>query len=286
MRNFLFNYFDNLNTSYSEINSNFSKDDFRINSLRISLISDCNENCFYCHNEGIARSSRSNLRTGDILHTINLLREYGLKKIKLTGGEPFLYKELKELIYSIKRFEDLKVLITTNGTLLKRRINDISPAVIDKISVSLDTLNKDQYTLITGKNLFNDVLCGLKLLRERGFNVEIDCLLLKNINTSKENLKEVLEYCSDNNFDLQFIELSNSGHNDIYKKYYINPIKVLEAIDFDFRTEKFNDRKFIKYKNINVTLCRSIKDICQSSNGRCSGLRMLPDGSLKEFYYI
>ncbi len=279
MRRFLFDTLDN--------REHFQKRrfEFTVNSLRISLQVDCNENCLYCHNEGISSKMPSVIRTGDIINAIYSIRNYGLRKVKFTGGEPLLFKDLKNLLYSVKHVGDIDIFITTNGTLIKKRIKDLSPNIINKISVSLDTLNEEKYKFISGKDLLKDVLAGLDLLKKNNYKVEIDNLLLKGLNTDKKSLKSIINYCAKNKFDLQFIELSDKTTDDMYKKYYIDPIKVLNRIDLDFTAEKSNDRKFFKINGAKITLCRYVKDLSESSNGRCSGLRLLPNGYLKDFSY-
>ena len=286
MKNYLFNYYEDAFPVKSELDYfNYNNNEFKINSLRISLTGECNEDCFYCHNEGISKSSKYNLEVEHIISTIYSLKEFGLKKVKLTGGEPFLYKKIKQLIYAIKQIGDIDIFITTNGTLINKRVDEISPSLIKKISISLDTLNEEKYQLITGKNFHKEILKGLDILVEKNFNIEIDSILLNSINTNKKDLLQIIDFCASKNFNLQFIELSNAGNLNFYKKYYADPLAVLKKVGFDFNIDKYNDRKIIKYKGINITLCRSVKDACFSSNGRCTGLRMLPNGQLKDFNY-
>ncbi len=286
MKNYLFNYYEDAFPVKSELDYfNYNNNEFKINSLRISLTGECNEDCFYCHNEGISKSSKYNLEVEHIISTIYSLKEFGLKKVKLTGGEPFLYKKIKQLIYAIKQIGDIDIFITTNGTLINKRVDEISPSLIKKISISLDTLNEEKYQLITGKNFHKEILKGLDILVEKNFNIEIDSILLNSINTNKKDLLQIIDFCASKNFNLQFIELSNAGNLNFYKKYYADPLAVLKKVGFDFNIDKYNDRKIIKYKGINITLCRSVKAACFSSNGRCTGLRMLPNGQLKDFNY-
>ncbi len=258
---------------------------FEVPSLRISLTSGCNENCFYCHNEGVPKKMTSVIQTGDIINNIYMLREYGLKKIKFTGGEPLLFKDLKNLLYKIRHIADADIFITTNGTLVRKRMKDLSPNIINKISVSLDTLNPDIYKFITGKNLLGEVLSGLNMLKKNGYNIEIDNLLLKGLNTDKKCLNDIIGYCSENGFSLQFIELSDKTESGIYRNYYGDPVKILQKSGMDFNSLKSNDRQFFKINGAKITLCRNVKDPCESSGGRCSGLRLLPNGFLKNFLY-
>jgi cyclic pyranopterin phosphate synthase len=259
--------------------------EFKIPSLRVSLVSRCNERCFYCHNEGISKKMPSVIQTGDIINTIYLLREFGLKKVKFTGGEPLLFKDLKNLLYKIKHIADVDLFITTNGTLIKKRIKDLSPNIINKVSVSLDTLDPGIYKYITGRNLLEEAISGLNMLKRNGYNVEINNLLLKGLNTNKKSLKNMMDYCAGNGFDLQFIEMSDKTGGRFHSKYYADPYKILQRIGLDFTKGKSNDRQFFKIKGSKITLCKNVNDVCESSDERCGGLRLLPNGVLKNFLY-
>ena len=225
------------------------------------------------------------IQTGDIINIIYLLKEFGLKKVKFTGGEPLLFEDLKNLLYKIKHISDVELFITTNGTLIKKRIKDLSPNIIKKVSVSLDTLDPDVYKYITGKNLLGEVISGLNMLKRNGYSVEINNLLLKNLNTSKKCLKNIVDYCAENGFDLQFIEMSDKTAKPFYSKYYADPNKILQRGGLDFKKDKSNDRQFFKIKGSKITLCKNVNDVCESSGERCGGLRLLPNGVLKNFLY-
>ena len=280
MKQYLFELFEN-----KEYDSNFERFKFKIPSLRVSLLGKCNENCFYCHNEGVPKKISSTIQTGDIINVIYLLKNFGLKKIKFTGGEPLLYKDLKNLLYKVKHINDLKLYITTNVTLIRKRIKDLSPNIIDKISVSLDTLDAHFYKYITGKDYLDEVFLGLRMLKKFGYNVEIDAVLLKNINSAKPSLNELIDYCVNNDFDLQFIELSNETDEALYSKFYVDPYLTLKKAGLDFSNNDTNDRQFFKIKNSKITLCRKVNDVCKSTGDRCSGMRLLPNGVLRNFYY-
>ncbi len=280
MKPYLFKMFND-----KEYEFNRGRFEFRVPSLRVSLISKCNERCFYCHNEGISKKMPSVIQTGDIINTIYLLKEFGLKKVKITGGEPLLYEDLKNLLYKIKHIADVELLITTNGTLIKKRIKDLSPNIISKVSVSLDTLDPAVYKYITGKNLLGEVIAGLNMLKRNGYIVEINNLLLKSLNTSKKCLQNMINYCVENGFDLQFIEMSNKTVKPFYSKYYSEPYKTLQKGGLEFKAGASNDRQFFKIKGSKITLCKNVNDVGESSGERCGGLRLLPNGVLKNFLY-
>ncbi len=280
MKQYLFKLFNE-----KEYESVYGKNEFKIPSLRVSLVNSCNEDCFYCHNEGAPKNMPVSIQAGDIINTVYLLKKFGLKKVKFTGGEPLLFKDLKNLLYKIKHIADLDLFITTNGTLIKKRIRDLSPNLLNKISVSLDTLSPDVYKFITGKNLLDEVIAGLNILKKNGYNVEIDCVLLNGLNTSKNSIKYAAMYCAENGFDLQFIELSDKMPPGLYSKYYADPCAVLQNAGFNFKKDRTNDRQFFKIGGSKMTLCRCVKDKGEFHSGRRGGLRLLPNGVLKNFLY-
>jgi cyclic pyranopterin phosphate synthase len=196
-----------------------------------------------------------------------------------------LFEDLKNLLYKVKHIADVELFITTNGTLIKKRIKDLSPNIINKVSVSLDTLDPDVYKYITGKNLLGEVISGLNMLKRNGYSVEINNLLLKNLNTSKKCLENIVDYCAENGFDLQFIEMSDKTVKPFYLKYYADPNKILQRGGLDFKKDKSNDRQFFKINGSKITLCKNVSDASESSGGRCGGLRLLPNGVLKNFLY-
>ncbi len=128
-------------------------------------------------------------------------------------------------------------------------------------------------------------MSGLEMLKNYGYNVEIDTVLLKNINSSKLSLDKLINYCINQEFDLQFIELSNETNKTLYSKYYVDPYLTLKKAGLDFSNADTNDRQFFKIKNSKITLCKKVNDVCRSTGERCSGLRLLPNGILKDFYY-
>ncbi len=138
---------------------------------------------------------------------------------------------------------------------------------------------------ITGKDYLYEVLSGLKILKDYGYNVEIDAVLLKKINSAKSSLNKLIDYCINNDFDLQFIELSNETDETSYSKFYADPYLTLKKAGLDFLNDDTNDRQFFKIKNSKITLCRKVNDVCKSTGDRCSGMRLLPNGVLKNFYY-
>ena len=95
----------------------------------------------------------------------------------------------------------------------------------------------------------------------------------------------MINYCVENGFDLQFIEMSNKTVKPFYSKYYSEPYKTLQKGGLEFKAGASNDRQFFKIKGSKITLCKNVNDVGESSGERCGGLRLLPNGVLKNFLY-
>ncbi len=126
------------------------KFDRPIISLRITLTNRCNVNCLYCHHDGMV-SSKDEM-TPDELYTIcKIAKKIGVRKIRISGGEPLIRKDIVEIVEKISSlgFEDISM--TTNGVLLEKYAQDLKDVGLDRVNVSLDTLNPETYQFISKK---------------------------------------------------------------------------------------------------------------------------------------
>ena len=142
-----------------------------IDYLRISVTDRCNLRCVYCMpEEGMENIPHDRIMTYDeILRVCRILAEHGLKKIKITGGEPLVRKNVVWLIKELKKISGItNVTITTNGVLLIEQYEALVEAGIDAITVSLDTLDAEVYRQITRRDELSRVLEGIRLAAEQG----------------------------------------------------------------------------------------------------------------------
>ena len=156
-----------------------------ITSLRISLTNRCNQNCIYCHNEG-DKEKESDI-PGEIVRKVaEVGRGQGIRRVKLTGGEPLLRNDLEEVLKYLPRFKDVS--LTTNGTLLKGRAAGLKEAGLDRVNVSLDTLDEEKYRYITGggNNTHEKVLEGIDAAVSAGLTpIKLNMVVLKGINDTE-----------------------------------------------------------------------------------------------------
>ena len=157
----------------------------KIEYLRISVTDRCNLRCQYCMPEnGVPMLKHEDILSYDeIIRLAGIFSKLGITKIKLTGGEPLVRKNLPALIQGLKQIDGIcEVTLTTNGTLFKEQALELWEAGIDKVNFSLDTLNPEKYEKITRRNYFYDVLEGIDKALEFNIKTDINVVTLRNYN--------------------------------------------------------------------------------------------------------
>ena len=169
------------------------KDKFNreIDYLRISLTEACNLRCIYCMPEGdVCFKNDKGLTDDEIKYLIDIFGDIGLKKIRFTGGEPLLRKNIVELVLKAKEKEIGKIALTTNGVLLPKYLDELINAGLNEINISLDSLKEDVFKKITrGGNLIS-VVESIKKAVNKGIKVKINAVIVKGINDN-----EFLDLC-------------------------------------------------------------------------------------------
>ncbi len=164
----------------------------RINYMRISVTDRCDLNCAYCSGRSAPHLSHDDiLRYEEILRVVQAAARLGVKKVRLTGGEPLVRLHLSRLVEMLVRVEGIdEVSATTNGTLLAHHAAELKAAGLKRVNVSLDTLKADRFQQITGGGKLRDVLNGIEVAREVGLNpVKLNMVVLRDVNDD-----EVLDF--------------------------------------------------------------------------------------------
>ena len=195
--------------------------------FRISITDVCNFKCGYCLPNGYQKSENKKefLSLEEIKRIGKALSELGVCKIRLTGGEPTVRKDFVEIIENLKSLPGInKVVFTTNGYNLKNIAKSVVNAKIDGINVSIDSLDREKFKFITGKDKLEDILIGLKALQELNFkNIKVNAVLLKGVNDSEQDFDSWQQFIESNNVDFRYIELMQTGDNlDCFKKYHVS----------------------------------------------------------------
>lgn len=177
-----------------------------INYLRISVTDKCNLRCVYCMpSEGVPKKKHKDfLSFEEITEVVREGAALGLRKVRLTGGEPLVKRgiaDLVSMISSVKGVEHLAM--TTNGVVLEGLAPDLRAAGLDSLNISLDTLSPERYNRITRVGDITPVLRGLDAAAAAGFPIKINTVITDD--TSAEELEALRQYCFSRGFRIQFI---------------------------------------------------------------------------------
>lgn len=184
----------------------------RIEYARISVTDRCNLRCRYCMPEcGVKKIPQEEILSfEEILCVVKIFARLGIKKIRLTGGEPLLRKNLHALIREIKLIDGIaQVTLTTNGVLLEKFATNLILAGLDGVNISVDTLNEKTFSDLTRRKLFENVMRGLKILIGVGKKIKVNCVPLRGVN--ENDILKLAELARENFVDVRFIELMPIG---------------------------------------------------------------------------
>ena len=193
-----------------------------INYLRVSVTDRCNLRCVYCMpEEGIIKKNHNQILSYEqIYNVVKEASELGVKKVRLTGGEPLVRKNIDELVAMIRSIKKIETIaMTTNAVMLPDIAERLKSAGLDSINISLDTLDSERYKHITRGGSLYDAMRGIKKASDLGFQLKINVVVYDEI--SKDELPLLRKYAENINAKLQTIQY-----------YNINEQK-LDAIDYD-----------------------------------------------------
>ena len=178
-----------------------------VDYLRISITDRCDFRCVYCMSEEMTFLPRAQILTLEEINFIaRAFAELGVKKIRITGGEPLVRKGALELLQNIGQIDSLNELVlTTNGSKLDELASDLKQAGVKRINISLDTLDAVKFKQITRTGDLNKVLNGIETVKQLGFErIKINAVILKNRNHLE--VTNLVQYAVDNGIDISFIE--------------------------------------------------------------------------------
>ncbi|MGZ8176253.1 GTP 3',8-cyclase MoaA [Methylobacter sp.] len=178
-----------------------------VDYLRISITDRCDFRCLYCMAEDMTFLPRAQVLTLEEIYTLaQAFAELGVKKIRVTGGEPLVRKGALELLQNIGRIESLnELVITTNGSQLETMAASLKQAGVKRVNISLDTLDADKFKAITRTGDLAQVLRGIQAAKAAGFErIKINAVILKDRNHTEVN--DLVRFAVDNGLDISFIE--------------------------------------------------------------------------------
>lgn len=176
-------------------------------SLRLSVTDRCNIRCFYCMPEHVQFLPRREILTfEEITRVVRVAADLGVEKLRITGGEPLVRKDLHRLIGELNRIDLIKeIALTTNGTLLAEQAEKLRAAGLHRLNVSLDSLDEKLYQEVTRRSGVEKVIQGIRSAQQAGFdNIRINAVSMKGL--TEKTAIPLAQFCLENNLHLRFIE--------------------------------------------------------------------------------
>ncbi|MBC7130147.1 GTP 3',8-cyclase MoaA [Candidatus Bathyarchaeota archaeon] len=254
-------------------------------NLRIALTRPCNLNCVYCHSEGEDKNLHawSEMTAEEIIRLSKIAVSLGITRIKLTGGEPLLRKDILEIVRGISSINGLEELsMTTNGTLLAPIAHELRMNGLDRVNISIPTIEDEVYCKLTGGRL-EDALEGVKAAVDAGLHpVKINMLVLKDVNDNQ--VPRMIDFARETGAILQLIELEPVNISPQYYMAHHKPLDEYEEM-LKRKSLKVESRRFMQNRRIyhlpgvKVEIVHPIEntDFCK----HCTRLRITSDGKLK-----
>ena len=208
----------------------FMKDRFGrdINYLRISITDKCNLRCRYCMPEkGIPKVEHEDVLTiEEYLKIIEVFKKLGISKIRITGGEPLVKKGVVDLLSGSKKLGIEEITMTTNGILLKDKIKELKEAGLNRVNISLDSLDKKKYFDITRGGNLQDILDSIQACKENGITpVKINTVIMRSFNLNE--FRDFVDLTKDEDISVRFIELMPIGEGIKYKEDFVSNEELL-----------------------------------------------------------
>ncbi|MBR4766884.1 MAG: GTP 3',8-cyclase MoaA [Clostridia bacterium] len=258
------------------------KDNFgrEISYLRVSVTQRCNLNCVYCGKSDCAKKE-TELSPGTIEKLVRAFAKCGIKKVRITGGEPLVRDDICEIISRVSSIPSVETLaLTTNGVLLEKYAKQLKEAGLQSVNISLDSTDGSTYRHLTGSDVLKKVMAGINEAEKAGLSpIKINAVLMKGVND--DSAAGLVDIAKSRKIDVRFIELmpfSGDGENkklivtgeEILSRFpFLTPLPGSDSTAAYYQAEGFEGRVGL------------ISPITQKFCNRCNRLRLLSDGKVK-----
>lgn len=263
--------------------------------VRISITDRCNLRCVYCMpEEGLPFFPHDEVLSQDeIVQTVQNLAEMGIRKVRLTGGEPLLRKDVVDIVRRVKQIPQIEdVAVTTNGLALHRLAPQLKEAGLDRLNISLDTFDADRYRTITRGGNVKQVLRGIQTASEQGFKkIKLNTVVITGQN--EDEVRDFLAYTLDHQVTVRFIEFMPIGQEDpsSWRKGYFRLDQVFDICQKEgwkfSKVEETQDNG--PAENFKIEGAQGIFGLIHPVSCRfcesCNRLRITADGCVKSCLY-
>ena len=261
-----------------------------VSYLRISVTDRCNFRCKYCMPEGKKEFiPHSEILTyEEIREVTETFTEFGVRSVRLTGGEPLVRRGIESLIAKLKELNGIEeITLTTNGFFLKEKAKTLKESGLKRVNVSLDTLNPQKFAFITGtdEKTFFKVLEGIEEAMDVGLNpVKVNVVLIRGFNDGE--IGEFLKFSEDYNVEVRFIELMPVGGELLSRENFIPVWEIRDFITKNWgellpiKTKKMGPAKSFKVKGTKAKV-GFIPSVSEHFCHECNRVRLTSEGKLR-----
>lgn len=252
--------------------------------LRISLTDVCNFRCTYCMpNESVSfMPSVKLMQVSEIERIVAEFVKLGVKKIRLTGGEPLVRKDAKQIIEKIAQYP-VELTLTSNGTRVDELIDTFKVAKIKSINISLDTLNAENFKKITQRNSYQTVINNINLLIKNNFIVKVNIVVMRGFNENE--ILDFIEWTKNTAIHVRFIEFMPFSGNRWENEKVFNYQEILSVIESKYQFHKLTDVPHATAKAYQISehlgTFAVISTMSSPFCGDCNRMRLTADGKMK-----
>ncbi|MBT6440353.1 MAG: GTP 3',8-cyclase MoaA [Flavobacteriales bacterium] len=253
--------------------------------LRISLTDRCNLRCTYCMPaEGIVLRDKSEFMTSEeIIEIASTFVKMGVKKIRLTGGEPLIKKDIVNILTQLSQLP-IELTLTTNAVLVDKHIDTFKNVGMKSLNVSLDSLKAERMNAISRREYFARIIANIDLLIESEIDVKLNVVLMKGVND--DEILDFIEYTKFNKVDVRFIEFMPFSGNEWDRSKMVSLQEILDVANEQFPSiQKLEEKPNFTSRNYRVdgyvgtfgVISTVSNPFCDS----CNRIRLTADGKVK-----
>lgn len=252
--------------------------------LRISLTDNCNLRCFYCMpEEDYVFTPASRLMQAHEIETLaKHFVQLGVRKIRLTGGEPLVRKDAAAIIRSLGQLP-VQLTITTNATRIHEFVDLLAEVNMRSMNISLDTLQRDKFLLITRRDQFNTVYNNIQLLLDKGIHVKVNVVVMKGVNDQEIN--DFIAWTKDSPVHVRFIEFMPFSGNQWSSEKVVTWQQILQTVENEYSFIRLHDEEHDTAKKYIVPghagTFAVISTMSAPFCSTCNRMRLTADGKMK-----
>ncbi|MGL5381474.1 GTP 3',8-cyclase MoaA [Clostridium sp.] len=262
------------------------KFDREVDYLRLSVTDNCNLRCIYCMEENHTDflSFNNKLTDDEIIRIVENSAKLGIKKVRITGGEPLVRPGIVDLISRINKILGINTInLTTNGILLEDKVEELAKNGLKGVNISLDSLKEERFKKLTRNGDLNKVLRAIDKCLEFNIKVKLNTVIVEEIN--KDEIIDFINLTKRKSIDVRFIELMPIGEGKSFKP--VTNVEIQDIIKSNFKEVEELQRVAMdgpaKYIRFNDSLGKVgfISAISSCFCSECNRIRVTPDGFLK-----